>query len=212
MDQNRKHRIKPVIVGNNTIGNKGRSEPSAAIQIDDDNAGFLPSRLTTEQRDAIPNPAEGLMIFNVDTNSQQTFQGGRWATLMARSDDDDVDVPFPLPLPVVDVGRVVVNDAEIQSAEIVLSSADANTTLIIAGEPPNQVTLPPADDVPDGTTITLLHKSQVRNSIFVTDNQRLGINYRMVPGSFNVFVVGDNRWFGYFDSPQIQLVQRTALA
>ncbi|MCK4288096.1 MAG: hypothetical protein KAW86_02730, partial [Bacteroidales bacterium] len=40
---------------------------SATLEVYSTNTGFLPPRLTTEQRDAIENPAIGLMIFNLST-------------------------------------------------------------------------------------------------------------------------------------------------
>lgn len=39
---------------------------SAGLDVDFDNKGFLPPRMTTEERNAIALPAEGLMIYNTD--------------------------------------------------------------------------------------------------------------------------------------------------
>lgn len=41
-------------------------DPSAALDLDYNNKGFLPPRMTTAERDQISNPATGLMIFNID--------------------------------------------------------------------------------------------------------------------------------------------------
>jgi hypothetical protein len=40
--------------------------------------GFLMPRMTTTQRNAIPNPAEGLMIFNITSGCPNYFSGGFW--------------------------------------------------------------------------------------------------------------------------------------
>lgn len=47
---------------------------SSALDVSSNNSGVLIPRLTTAQRDAISNPAEGLLVYNTDTNclSQNT--------------------------------------------------------------------------------------------------------------------------------------------
>lgn len=77
-DLNRKYRLKPFTVGNNPVGTRTASEPSAAIQIEDTNGGFLTARMTTVQRDAILSPAAGLLIWNTDTAQLETFGGVTW--------------------------------------------------------------------------------------------------------------------------------------
>src|SRR5262245_30782627 len=51
-------------LGLNTSGTSPNS--SAALDVDFVNKGVLLPRLTTAQRDAIPSPAAGLLIFNID--------------------------------------------------------------------------------------------------------------------------------------------------
>jgi len=43
-------------------------DPSAMLEVKSTNKGLLPPRMTTEDRDAIENPATGLQIFNTSTN------------------------------------------------------------------------------------------------------------------------------------------------
>lgn len=50
----------------------GLPDSSAILELSDTTKGFLPPRLTTLQRNAIVNPAEGLIIYNSDT---QCFEG-----------------------------------------------------------------------------------------------------------------------------------------
>ena len=51
---------------------------SAMLDIQSTSKGFLAPRLTSAQRDAIVNPAEGLMIYNTDTDCLNHFSGARW--------------------------------------------------------------------------------------------------------------------------------------
>jgi hypothetical protein len=60
--------------------NPGFSQPNPAAGLDVDftDKGFLPPRLTTAQRDAIPNPPAGLRIYNSTTNCENYFNGTTW--------------------------------------------------------------------------------------------------------------------------------------
>ena len=53
-------------------------DSSAALEIKSNSQGFLPPRMTTTQRNAIANPAEGLQIFNTTTDCLEIFAKGRW--------------------------------------------------------------------------------------------------------------------------------------
>jgi len=52
--------------------------PSAGLELNFNNRGFLPPRLTTAERDAIQNPAEGLHIYNLTTKCVEVFYGTFW--------------------------------------------------------------------------------------------------------------------------------------
>jgi uncharacterized protein (TIGR02145 family) len=56
----------------------GTATPNASAMLDVESTtkGFLPPRMTTAQRDAISNPAEGLTIYNTSTNCLQWYVGG----------------------------------------------------------------------------------------------------------------------------------------
>ena len=43
-------------------------DPSAQLEVSSTTKGFLPPRMTTAQRDAIIDPADGLIIYNTTTN------------------------------------------------------------------------------------------------------------------------------------------------
>jgi hypothetical protein len=51
---------------------------SAALDVESTNKGFLPPRMTTNERDDIENPAEGLTIFNTITKCIETWDGDQW--------------------------------------------------------------------------------------------------------------------------------------
>ncbi len=56
-------------------------DPSAALEIDSDSGGFLPPRMTTAKRDAISNPARGLMIYNTDEDCINFWNHAQWMSL-----------------------------------------------------------------------------------------------------------------------------------
>jgi PKD repeat protein len=53
-------------------------DPSAKLEIKSNTQGTLVSRMTTSQRNAISNPANGLLIFNTTTNCFNVFMGSFW--------------------------------------------------------------------------------------------------------------------------------------
>ncbi|HYO29291.1 MAG TPA: hypothetical protein VER37_01805, partial [Thermomicrobiales bacterium] len=61
----------------------GTTAPSAAAVLDlaSTGLGFLPPRLTTEQRDAITSPPEGLTIYNRTTRRLNVHDGEAWREL-----------------------------------------------------------------------------------------------------------------------------------
>jgi len=55
-------------------------DASAGLEIDFNDKGLLPPRLTMEQRDEIENPAEGLTIYNTDKKCIQFFDSQSWVS------------------------------------------------------------------------------------------------------------------------------------
>lgn len=56
----------------------GEPDPSAVLDLNSTSQGLLSPRMTTAQRNAIPNPAPGLQIYNTDVNCLQFYNGGQW--------------------------------------------------------------------------------------------------------------------------------------
>ena len=71
-----------------TISNKGNigigtqlPSGSALLEIKSSTQGFLPPRMTIDQRDAITNPATGLLIFCIDCDELEVFNGIVWKNM-----------------------------------------------------------------------------------------------------------------------------------
>lgn len=56
-------------------------EPSARLDVTSSSQGILFPRVTTAERNAIPNPATGLMVFDKEKNVPYYFNGTRWMPL-----------------------------------------------------------------------------------------------------------------------------------
>ncbi len=60
------------------------ADPSAGLDVKFTNKGFLPPRMTLQERNAIPNPAIGLMVLCTDCNTSGAlciFLSGSWITV-----------------------------------------------------------------------------------------------------------------------------------
>lgn len=77
------HVINAQGVGLNTNGNPPDS--SAMLDISSTSKGLLLPRMTTQQRNNISNPAEGLQIFNTTTKCLEYFVYGSWQSIHCAS-------------------------------------------------------------------------------------------------------------------------------
>jgi PKD repeat protein len=62
-------------------GQAGVPDPSALLELRDTSSGFLPPRLTTQQRNTIVSPAVGLAIFNSDNQCFEGYFQSGWTTI-----------------------------------------------------------------------------------------------------------------------------------
>lgn len=63
-----------VVIGTDSLSS------SAILELKSTTRGLLMPRMTTAERDAIPTPAEGLEIYNLDTNSLNFYNGTIWTS------------------------------------------------------------------------------------------------------------------------------------
>lgn len=69
-------------------------ENSAALDVESTTRGFLPPRMTSDERDLINNPSAGLIIYNTDDNNIQYFNGSGWFGLNANAIVDPTACPI----------------------------------------------------------------------------------------------------------------------
>lgn len=66
-----------------TVTTNGGYPVSAQVEFQSTTGALLIMRLTTAQRNALPNVVNGMMIYNSDTTTFQFYQGGAWVSLSA---------------------------------------------------------------------------------------------------------------------------------
>ena len=98
----------------------GTTEPdaSAVLELQSTEKGFLPPRMTTTERNAISNPAEGLTIYNTDTKCIQFFDIQFWINVC----DGVADVPT-----VIGANGVVWMDRNLGASRVATSSNDMDS-------------------------------------------------------------------------------------
>ena len=67
--------------GTASIGSNSTPNPSAILDVSSTSKGFLPPRMTSSQRTNIATPADGLLVFDSDTQSYWFRQSGAWTEL-----------------------------------------------------------------------------------------------------------------------------------
>lgn len=60
---------------------------SAVFEAESTSKGFLPPRMTEEQRNGISNPAEGLIVYNLDEKCVNFYNGEEWKSFCGDSTD-----------------------------------------------------------------------------------------------------------------------------
>ena len=66
-------------------------DPSSILDIESSTQGFLPPRMTSTQRDNITSPAEGLFIYNLDSNCFQFHNGSKWSGCLTEALTNSLD-------------------------------------------------------------------------------------------------------------------------
>lgn len=60
------------------VGIGGTPDANAILDLQSTAKAFIPPRMTTGQRDAIPSPKEGMIIWNLSVHSLQSYNGSTW--------------------------------------------------------------------------------------------------------------------------------------
>lgn len=95
------------IMRNGRVGiNTSAVHQTAALEVTSNNKGFLPPRLSKDQRDLIPSPAQGLIIYNTTDSVAEYFNGECWLPTYAYSCDDCL-FDLLLPLSAGNIDRVL---------------------------------------------------------------------------------------------------------
>lgn len=133
-----------------TAGNVGvgttTPDSSAALDLEANDKGFLPPRMTDAQRDAIAEPAEGLVIFNTDAKCLEFFDASFWVNQctgeVSAVDNANLTVANPTyqgPSPIdsrgVGYNAEAVPAASTITVELSNSSADAQNYALLATDP-----------------------------------------------------------------------------
>lgn len=60
------------------VGIRGVPNANAILDVQSTTKAFMPPRMTQTQRDAIPSPQEGMMIYNLTTHGINVYNGTTW--------------------------------------------------------------------------------------------------------------------------------------
>ncbi len=66
------------------------THPSAKVEISSTEKGLLIPRMTASERDAIVTPATGLLVYNLDDNEINKYDGSNWLGETVNTDDQDL--------------------------------------------------------------------------------------------------------------------------
>lgn len=161
-------------------------DPSAMLDVTSTEKGFLPPRLTSAQRDAISNPAEGLLIYNTDTDCLNHFSGTRWFEHCA------VPPPPPTPAdpPALGSTFTTYSNNGIPVAEMFSANTTCQSKLISAGYS--------ASNCPATVTVG----SNTYNTVLINGQCWMQTNLKEIPSAFSpvpTWTDGvDVGWWGYY--------------
>lgn len=86
--------IPAILQSQVSINNDGSdADESAMLDVKSNSLGFLPPRMSEAERDNIPSPAAGLIIFNTDRNCLDFYSGSEWRSVYGLSSSHNGSSP-----------------------------------------------------------------------------------------------------------------------
>jgi hypothetical protein len=73
--------FSPLIFAQNVGIGTSAPDPSAMLDLSSNSKGFLPPRMSSTERNAMPNKVAGLLIYNSTTSCVEMFNGSNWINL-----------------------------------------------------------------------------------------------------------------------------------
>ena len=124
----------------NQIGvNTSNPDGSAIMEIVSRSQGFLPPRMTEAERDAISNPAQGLVVFNLSDSTLDIFNGNCWLASYQQNCTDCILTAVPNSIAGT-IDRVVVDSIQFQIAITQINGSPQNIALQLMSALPAGVT------------------------------------------------------------------------
>ena len=116
-----------VVTNDSTIGiNTATTAPNTIVEISSTKKGILVPKMTTIQRDAIPTPTLGLIIYNVTDSVAQHWNGECWLS-MFRQSCDECDFTISLSDSLGEIDKIYADSA---TTTININQTFGNTTPI----------------------------------------------------------------------------------
>jgi hypothetical protein len=113
----------------------GSSSPSALLEINSTEGGFLHARMTTAKRDILLDPKDGLEIYNTDTKNLNIRQNGAWIEIKSGGNGNVVGPSSAVNnnIPVFDgASGALIKDSGINSSQIVSKYLPFSTASFIS--------------------------------------------------------------------------------
>ncbi len=164
----------------------GTDDPddNAALDIESTEKGLLPTRLTSAQRDAIPSPAAGLMIYNTTSETLEYSDGTHWVDSMTGDKIPINSDPAPSPSKGVGIG---------------ISTPDANAVLEVAstiqGFLPPRMTTSDRDDINNPAEGLVLYNTDNKGIEFYNGVRWFSMAYASATGGTETVIEQDGKFY-----------------
>lgn len=122
--------------------NTDQPDSSAVMHLVSEDKGFLPPQMTEAQRDAINNPAEGLVVFNTTDSTLDYYNGQCWLPSFSEGCNSCY-----LDVTPSDVAGII--------DRVVSSSVDLDLDIVQTSGVPQQVAISIVNALPNGVTATI---------------------------------------------------------